>query len=165
MNERYRRLCGQERNVIHNLKQAGKTQKEIAQAISRSQGTISKELSRNRGQRGNWPAQAQRLASERKAGKKTRPNGMVGMLKAEVEAPLCIKHSPDQISKALNKRSLALQQNLWAIFGSGRSPCPSGCGSRRRFPPNSGVWPMKRGNGGRHRNTHACLAPTELPRP
>ena len=83
------------------MKQAGKTQNEIAQAVGCSQGTISKELSRNRSKRGYRPSQAQRLATERKTQKRTRPRVMVGMIKDEVEARLRIKHSPDQISKSL----------------------------------------------------------------
>lgn len=88
------------------MKQAGKTQNEIAQAVGCSQGTISKELSRNRGKRGYRPSQAQRLATERKTQKRTRPRVMVGMIKDEVEARLRIKHSPDQISKSLVLRDL-----------------------------------------------------------
>jgi IS30 family transposase len=48
------------------MKQAGKTQDEIAQAIGFCQGTVSKELARNHGERGYRPAQAERLAVERK---------------------------------------------------------------------------------------------------
>ncbi len=88
------------------MKQAGKTQNEIAQAVGCSQGTISKELSRNRSKRGYRPSQAQRLATERKTQKRTRPRVMVGMIKDEVEARLRIKHSPDQISKSLVLRDL-----------------------------------------------------------
>jgi IS30 family transposase len=65
---------------------AGKKQIEIAQAIGSSQATISKELSRNRDERGYRPAQADRLARERKSEKGTRPKVMVGMLQDEVEA-------------------------------------------------------------------------------
>ena len=83
------------------MKQAGKTQSEIAQAIGFSQSAISKELSRNHGERGYRPAQAERLAKERKSQKRTRPKVMVGIIKDEVEARLRIKHSPDQISKSL----------------------------------------------------------------
>ncbi len=88
------------------MKQAGKTQNEIAQAVGCSQGTISKELSRNRSKRGYRPSQAQRLATERKTQKRTRPRVMVGIIKDEVEARLRIKHSPDQISKSLVLRDL-----------------------------------------------------------
>lgn len=88
------------------MKQAGKTQAEIAQAIGFSQSTISKELSRNHGKRGYRPSQAERLASETKRGKRSRPKVIVGLIKEEVEARLRIKHSPDQISKSLALISL-----------------------------------------------------------
>ena len=58
MNNKYHRLCAENRNVIANIKQAGKTQDEIAQAVGLSQSTISKELSRNHGERGYRPALA-----------------------------------------------------------------------------------------------------------
>lgn len=88
------------------MKQAGKTQDEIAQAIGFSQGTVSKELARNHGERGYRPAQAERLAVERKSQKRTRPKVMIGIIKDEVEARLRIKHSPDQISKSLALQDL-----------------------------------------------------------
>ena len=106
MSNKHHRLCAENRKVIANMKQAGKTQNEIAQAVGCSQSTISKELSRNRGKRGYRPCQAQRLATERKNQKRTRPKVVVGMIKDEVEARLRIKHSPDQISKSLVLRNL-----------------------------------------------------------
>lgn len=87
--------------MIANMKQAGKTQSEIAQAIGFSQSAISKELSSNHGKRGYRPVQADRLAMERKSLKRSRPKVMVGIILAEVEARLRIRHSPDQISKSL----------------------------------------------------------------
>jgi transposase, IS30 family len=84
--KKHRRLCAENRKVIANMKQAGKTLNEIAQAVGCSQSTISKELSRNRGERGYRPSQAQRLAIERKSQKRTRPKVMVGIIKDEVEA-------------------------------------------------------------------------------
>ncbi len=88
------------------MKQAGKTQSEIAQAIGFSQSAISKELSINHGKRGYRPAQADRLAMDRKRRKRSRPKMMVGLIKDEVEARLRIKHSLDQISKSLALRDL-----------------------------------------------------------
>lgn len=88
------------------MNQAGKTQDEIAQAIGFSQGTISKELGRNHGERGYRPSQAERLAAERKSLKRSRPKVMVDLIRDEVEARLRIKHSPDQISKSLALRDL-----------------------------------------------------------
>jgi|APFre7841882793_1041355.scaffolds.fasta_scaffold16208_1 transposase, IS30 family len=106
MRNKYHRLCAGDRIVIANMRQAGKNQIEIAQAIGSSQATISKELSRNRGERGYRPAQADRLATERKSQKRTRPKVMVGIIKDEVEARLRIKHSPDQISNSLILKGL-----------------------------------------------------------
>ena len=83
------------------MKQAGKTHTEIAQDIGFSQSAISKDLSSNHGERGYRPAQAGRLAKERKSLKRNRPKVMVGTFKEEVEARLRINHSPDQISKSL----------------------------------------------------------------
>ncbi len=49
MNEKYHRLRAEDRKVIHNLRKGGSTQAAIAVAIGFTQGTVSKELSRNRG--------------------------------------------------------------------------------------------------------------------
>ena len=83
---------------------AGMNRKTAGKYLSQdrfSQSVISKELSRNHGERGYRPAQAKRLAKERKSQKRTRPKVMVGIIKDEVEARLRIKHSHDQISKSL----------------------------------------------------------------
>ena len=102
MNEKtYRRLCAEDRRVIHNLSQAGKSQTEIGEAIGFSQGTISKELARNKGRRGYRSAQAHRYAMERQRGKRSRPRVVTGPVKEQIEQRLLRKHSPDQISNAL----------------------------------------------------------------
>ena len=80
MNDTSTRLCAHDRKVIANMAQAGNNQTAIAKAIGRSQGTVSKELSRNRGQRGYRPLQADRLARERQAGKRSRPKVVVGVV-------------------------------------------------------------------------------------
>jgi IS30 family transposase len=106
VSKKHHRLCAESRKVIANLKQAGKTRVEIAQAIGFGQGTVSKELSRNHGARGCRSCHAERLAAERKRRKMTRPKVVVGIIKHEVEARLRIKHSPDQISKSPALRDL-----------------------------------------------------------
>lgn len=83
------------------MNKAGKGQEEIAEAIGFSQGTVSKELSRNRGQRGYRPGQAQKKADERKESKRSRPRLVTGCLKEEIDGRLERKHSPEQISGAL----------------------------------------------------------------
>ena len=63
----YAQLTEAERYQIQSFLKAGYTQKSIAQELSRSSGTMSREISRsNTGLRGYRPQQAHRLASERK---------------------------------------------------------------------------------------------------
>lgn len=121
MSNKYHRLCAEDRKVIANMKQAGKKQIEIAQAIGFSQSVISKELSRNHGKRGYRPAQAERLAKERKSGKRTRPKVMDGIIKDEVDSRLRRKHSPDQVSKALALRDLKVShETIYQYLASDR---------------------------------------------
>ena len=97
----YRRLREEDRQVIYRMSKAGKTQQQIAQALGLNQSTVSKEMARNRGQRGYRPNQAQRKASERQAAKRKRSRVIAGELEAEVRKRLKIKHSPEQISLRL----------------------------------------------------------------
>ena len=59
-------LTENERYQIYALKKAGHSQKEIATTLSRSPGTLSRELRRNSGLRGYRPRQAQRLSDRRR---------------------------------------------------------------------------------------------------
>jgi IS30 family transposase len=102
----YCRLCAADRKVIYNMNQAGVNQEEIGRAIGFSQGTISKELSRNEGKRGYRHVQAHRLACERQGEKRSRPQVVTGAIKDQVDARLLLKHSPDQISNTLGLEGL-----------------------------------------------------------
>lgn len=61
----YNHLTEEERYQIDDLKREGFSQKEIAKKLGRSPSTLSRELSRNRGERGWRPRQAQLSAIER----------------------------------------------------------------------------------------------------
>ena len=87
---------------------AEKTQAEIAEAIGFSQGTVSKELSRNQGERGYREKQAQRKAAKRKKDKRTRGLVIVGRLKELVDDRLELKHSPEQISGSLKNQGIGV---------------------------------------------------------
>ena len=63
----YTHLTREERYQIYALKKAGHQQSEIARVLKRSESTISRELSRNCGQRGYRPKQAHDMAVERRA--------------------------------------------------------------------------------------------------
>ena len=105
-NKNYSRLCAADRKVIYNMNQAGKRQIDIALAIGCSQSTISKELARNKGQRGYRPKQAHCFAVTRQSSKPSRPKVIVNKIKEEVEARLRRKHSPEQISGAMKIEGL-----------------------------------------------------------
>ena len=108
MNENYHRLRAEDRKVIHNLRKGGSTQAAIAVAIGSTQGTVSKELSRNRGKSGYRPREATRMARDRARGKAPREKIITGQVKIEVEARLRLKHSPEQISGKLAKLGVAV---------------------------------------------------------
>ena len=99
----YRRLREEDRHIIYRMRKAGNSQSEIAYALGFSQSTISKELSRNRGQRGYRPKQATHKALARQQSKQTRRRVITGDLEVEVRDRLGHKHSPEQISGALRR--------------------------------------------------------------
>ena len=61
----YVHLTQAERYQIAILKKAGHRQSDIAELMNRSPSTISRELRRNRGQRGYRPKQAHEFAQAR----------------------------------------------------------------------------------------------------
>lgn len=61
----YKHLTEEERYQIDDLLREGFSQRKIAKALCRSVSTLSRELSRNKGDRGWRPRQAQQKASER----------------------------------------------------------------------------------------------------
>lgn len=61
----YHRLAETERTLIYQWRQDGLGNNEIAHRLTRSPGTISREVSRNTGLRGYRPQQAQALADAR----------------------------------------------------------------------------------------------------
>ncbi len=68
----YRRLRKEDRHIIYHIRLAGNSQSEIAHALGFSQSAICKELSRNCGNRGYQPKQANEKALERQRSKIAR---------------------------------------------------------------------------------------------
>jgi IS30 family transposase len=62
----YTQLTYEQRYQIKALMKIGHSQKENAETIKVNKSTISRELHRNRGQRGYRPKQAHRMAMERR---------------------------------------------------------------------------------------------------
>jgi transposase, IS30 family len=93
----YKHLTRDERYQIAILLKAGKRQNEIAVLMNRHPSSISRELTRNRGQRGYRPKQAQALSQARM---RACDNGrrVSDETWATVEVKLAETWSPEQIS-------------------------------------------------------------------
>ena len=68
----YTQLTQEQRYQIYALLKMGHNQTEIADMLGVHKSTVSRELRRNRGQRGYRPQQAQRLALSRRQKAKRR---------------------------------------------------------------------------------------------
>ena len=97
----YTQLAREQRYQIKVLLNTRHNQSEIARAIGVNKSTISRELVRNRGQRGYRPGQADELAKERCLKKVRRPISEQTWLL--VESKLRLDWSPEQISGWLTK--------------------------------------------------------------
>lgn len=99
----YTHLTEEERYQIDDLKRENFNQKEIATILGRSESTLSRELKRNRGDRGWRPGQAQRKATERLKDRGTNNVKKV----SEFALDYALKHlqedqwSPEQIAGRL----------------------------------------------------------------
>lgn len=91
-------LTFEERRILYRLKKKGKSKTEIAELMGRHRSTIGRELSRNTGQRGYRPKQAQRLTDERRLASR-RPHKMARPeVHQYVQDRLKQYWSPDQIA-------------------------------------------------------------------
>ncbi len=91
-------LTFEERGFLYRLKKKGKSDMEIAELMGRHRSTIYRELSRNTGQRGYRPKQAQRLADTRRLASR-RPHKMDDPdVHQYVQNRLEKNWSPDQIA-------------------------------------------------------------------
>ncbi len=91
----YTHITREERYQIYALKKAGHKQNEIAKLLERSESTISRELSRNRGRRGYRPKQAHIKSVERQANNARTIDDATWEFAQEM---LLLQWSPEQIS-------------------------------------------------------------------
>jgi IS30 family transposase len=91
-----------DREMISELRQAGKTQTEIAAAVGRSKSTISRELARGTNKRGYYIASTAHRAAQARA-KRPKPAKLASCerLRRFVQERLGKNHSPEQISRSL----------------------------------------------------------------
>jgi IS30 family transposase len=108
----YTQLTQVQRYQIYSLLKMAHPQTEIARCLGVDKSTISRELRRNRGQRGYRPKQAQQKARERRA-----KNGLQ-IPESDwrlVEERLGLDHSPEQISGWL-KRQYGIEISHESIY-------------------------------------------------
>ena len=91
----YTQLTCEQRYQIYSIKKMGGTQTQIAEIIGVHKSTISRELRRNKGQRGYRPKQAHQKALERRNKAKTRISKTEWEL---VDQKIEEDWSPEQIS-------------------------------------------------------------------
>lgn len=98
----YAQLTQAQRYQISSLLKMGHSKTEIANCIGVHKSTISRELKRNRGQRGYRPKQAHRKAQERRAANSIQIEETTWAL---VEEKLRLDWSPEQVSGWLRKET------------------------------------------------------------
>lgn len=120
----YKQLTYDKRCQIYILNKSGFGQQSIADSLEVSQGTISRELKRNRGDRGYRHPQAQHKTDERRA-QATKAYKMTPDMIRLITTKLRIKWSPEQISGwLLAERKVRLSYetiylHIWADKAAG----------------------------------------------
>ena len=104
--QKFIRLTLQDRETIQRMLREERTQVQIAIFLGRSQGSISKEISRNSGPRGYFAKSAHKKAEERKESKTARAKVIVGKVKERVIELFGERMSPKMISSELAKEGM-----------------------------------------------------------
>lgn len=108
----YTQLTQEQRYQISAMLKIGQNQTEIAETIGKHKSTISREVRRNRGQRGYRPKQAQQMSMDRR--KKAKPRIQESTW-ALIESKLQEDWSPEQIADWL-KRNTDIQVSHERIY-------------------------------------------------
>lgn len=106
----YQQLTLEQRYQIYALKKMGHTQTAIAETVGVHKATISRELRRNKGQRGYRPQQAHKLRQGRRPKAPARIAASTWQLVAD---KLELDWSPEQISGWLLKNKMIQSSHEW----------------------------------------------------
>ena len=115
---KYRRIKYEDRCQIYALSKRGSSQESISEVLVVSQSAVSREMHRNRGQRGYRFKQAQAKAQARQA-IRSKPRKLTAPIRRKIEAKLCqTRWSPEQISGWLSEQGIQLShesiyQMIW----------------------------------------------------
>ncbi len=114
----YKHISRDERYQIHILLKAKQTISEIARSLGRCRSTISRELSRGRGQRGYRAEQACGKASER-AQRSRNARRVDSKVWSDVDFYLGIQWSPEQIAGKVAVSHESVYLNVYANKAAG----------------------------------------------
>ncbi|WP_290525970.1 IS30 family transposase [Alcanivorax sp.] len=106
----YHHVTKEERYQIYSLLRAGWLQKDIAEEIGRHPSTLSRELNRNRGQKGYRPKQADGFAAARQAHSADNAECISTQDWQEIESHLREDWSPEQIA---GRTGLASHESIY----------------------------------------------------
>ncbi|MXW44079.1 MAG: IS30 family transposase, partial [Candidatus Dadabacteria bacterium] len=110
----YKHLAQEERFLIHHYLQEGYSLRKIARILGRSHSTISREIRRNKGNRGYRHKQADQFAKRRRREASSVPRKMTQEHWAMVENRLVNKHwNPDQISGRFHRDGVVSVSAKW----------------------------------------------------
>jgi len=115
---KYRRIRYEDRCQIYALSKRGASQESIARILGVSQSAVSREMRRNRGQRGYRFKQAEATDHARQA-IRSKPRKLTAPIRREIEAKLRqMRWSPEQISGWLREQGIKLSheriyQMIW----------------------------------------------------
>ena len=105
---KYRRIRYEDRCQIYALSKRGASQESIARILGVSQSAVSREMRRNRGQRGYRFEQAEATAHARQA-IRSKPRKLTAPIRREIEAKSRhMRWSPEQISGRLSEQGIKL---------------------------------------------------------
>jgi IS30 family transposase len=115
---KYRRITYEDRCQIYALNTRGASQESIAEVLGVSQSAVSREICRNRGQRGYRFKQAEAKAQARQA-IRSKPRKLTAPVRRKIEAKLRqMRWSPEQVSGWLRDQGIKLSheriyQMIW----------------------------------------------------
>jgi IS30 family transposase len=115
---KYRRITYEDRCQIYALNTRGASQESIAEVLGVSQSAVSREICRNRGQRGYRFKQAEAKAQARQA-IRSKPRKLTAAVRRKIEAKLRqMRWSPEQVSGWLRDQGIELSyeriyQMIW----------------------------------------------------
>ena len=115
---KYRRITYEDRCQIYALNTRGASQESIAEVLGVSQSAVSREICRNRGQRGYRFKQAEAKAQARQA-IRSKPRKLTAPVRHKIEAKLRqMRWSPEQVSGWLRDHGIKLSheriyQMIW----------------------------------------------------